>query len=1027
MRQPHLRSVHLAFSVLAALAAVAGACDGSSGSDPSGPPTATTRVAVDALIIMERDDPDRRAIYLVDPSTGTTSSQEWYVGRIGDTVAIAPDGQHIAYLPQSPGVALSSVVVASVVMQEGLPTLEIDRQFDNIVAAEVHWSPDGDRVYTNGAWLDPASGAVHPCVSGSEPQGSTVRDIAAFPGGHRYICASTLYDDGAWVGPADSAYDEVSFDGQFYGWTLHAPSGTTRPLAPGAQVDPTWSGLGAKLRLADGSFLSAPEGVHGKYVVEESGGFVTVFKILENTVLPGDGARYAYHDPFETPVASPPGETWHIAAALAPWLADGDGRDYRPVGLTADGNSVVYVIQSYIITYATDGTNAIYETPVESALVEIHRDGTSRGFRTSSIAARFASLTGGGFVAQGDSDWLVSGGIADSATGTHGAWFGYRGGKATAITDTGMRTPDGRWLYGGIDTAAGPAHCFRDLDGDLSAHCFPQANQGHAIGFMAQGLDAAYDDDGPIVLGTSRVGAWNGARVVVLGAHLGTSGTLTVGDTTVPASDIVSWGDYAITFTMSAALPETGRIRVATPHGKGGEDSVFQLHRTALVATPFDGVTHETVELGQGLNEVDLGSVSGVTPLVPGAGLPIRMAPASDGSGSYIIFSQGAATPTMLEVTLSVGAYQHALRFMLEDHLADTTRWQPVVSGGFDPIAQPTALVNVGGELVERANGGHLIVGPHIDFAQVYPKLPELLRPGTGGTWTSTSPGGSASYLAWAVRLLTGWSTEGAWGTPVFAATPSVQLPYYFRGVAADDQLVLFTGGDPLGESHGAYILSQDGGVTRGDPVIVGSDLQPLGGALEEPIYVAAQDPFFLVFEAGYGAPQVLGLHAIDRAGVFTPDVIDVPPDAILAGGTVQNAPLTVATQAGKVLLHFTSGTLVMADFDASEAAWTILPTAADRGHVRSFWEDPASHDVWAVKDDGAVLRATVAGGWSDFTVVDLGIALAAPIHVVPAAVAKLADGRMLVLAATTDATPGALANAPSLAGQAAWLVGPTP
>ncbi|MFO0751074.1 MAG: hypothetical protein U1F43_36175 [Myxococcota bacterium] len=660
---------------------------------------------------------------------------------------------------------------------------------------------------------------------------------------------------------------------------------------------------------------------------------------------------------------------------------------------------------------------------MESALVEIRRDGTSRGFKTSSVADRFAYLDLTSLLDLGNGDWFASGSVALPNAGTHGAWLGYRGGKATAIMDSGMATPDGRWLYGVREATAtaGPMHCFRDLHGDLAARCFPQANLGRPIGFMAQGLDPAHASDAPIVLGASRVAAWPGASVVVFGAHLGTSGTLTVGDVAVPAGDITAWSDRAITFTMSAALPESGRIGVTTAAGKGGADRALWLHRTVLAATPFDALTRAPIELGQGLNVIDLG-VAGLD--AGGQQMPFAAAP--DGvAGHYVVFSQGAATPTDLDLTLALDGYQHGLRVVLADHLADATKWQPVVSSGFDPTSQLVEFVNIAGELVERSNGGHLMVGPHLTLAQVSPKVPELLRPGVGGTWTSTSPGGPAAYPPWSVRLLTSFDgVAGQWGTPVFAATPTIQLPNFFRGVAADGQLMLFTGGDPLGAAGGAYIMSQDGGATLGATIAVASDLLSAGGALEEPLYVPAQSPFFLVFEASYGAPQVFGMHAIDRAGAFTPDVIDVPPDAQLAGGTLLSAPLTTATLGGKVLLHFATHTLVMADFDAADPAWTILPSAADRGHVRGFWEDPASHDLWTVKDDGTVLRATAAGGWSDFAVVDLGIALAATTRVVPAAVAKLADGRM-PRSTTRRRAPGA--DAPSVAGRAAWLVSPTP
>ena len=158
--------------------------------------------------------------------------------------------------------------------------------------------------------------------------------------------------------------------------------------------------------------------------------------------------------------------------------------------------------------------------------------------------------------------------------------------------------------------------------------------------------------------------------------------------------------------------------------------------------------------------------------------------------------------------------------------------------------------------------------------------------------------------------------------------------------------------------------------------------------------------------------------------GAFTANVTPVPPDAVLnGGGMVRDAPTSVETAGGLVLMHYSkTHTLVRADFDTA-ASWSVAPAAADQKHVRSLYRDPAHDDVYAVSDDGSVQKATLAGGWNDWAPVDLGIDLGPRLQVMPRAVGKLPDARWFVLATLIpDGSQVPTSLLPS-----AWLVGPQP
>lgn len=1012
------------------------------GNPPDDQQKLVSGVPVDGFIVVLREGGAKPGLHLVDPASGKASANELFVENTA-SIAISPDGQRLAF-NTPPGLTGGSptVVIAEAVLENGLPELRVLKQIPGFYTDRLRWSPDGDRLYSPDRWINPDTGDVSRCLPEGEQEPLAFDPIVAFPGGHRYVCdeVDQLFDDGRFLGPAEGFGDESTADGQFYNHTLHVPTATARPFAPDSDFDPLWANnIRAHLKHPDGRFVLPSRGVNGKYVTSAAAGFVTVYRVSESESVPLDALFVDYHDIFPTGVWQRESETWPVLEALQPWLKDGEGRSFHQLGLSADGQKLIYLVRSWIIEDATDGTNVIYQVPVESTLVEVARDGSSRGFKTSTLGERFALISDDAtLVNLRDGEWLVRGGVQTSQTGLHGAWFGYVGGKAVRFYDVDQITPDGRSLFGfavGEKQDGSGVYCFRSLDQPSGNLCFPQVAQGQPIGIMGQGVKSEHAADGPMLTATSRPAAWPGSIVTIHGSHFGTSpGTVTVGDVTVPAADVTRWSEHTISFTMSTALPEAGEVKVITPAGTGGLTRVFRLNRTPLVATPFSGAKAGVVPLGQGLTPVELGELGTFTPTAGPLILdPKNRAP----DGRYVVYSAGAPASTPTDVLLRSGPYERTLRFTLENRLAEATSWQFVAPENLTFESEKIALVTLAGDLVERTSQRHPTLEQRVTFAELQPRLPfggaielgmpDFWRDSGPDTWVANNYGSaSAVFPGWSVRRLTGFiGPDGTWGTPIYAAAPRIQLPNFFRGVAADGDLMLFTGGDSLGAAGGSYLLSTDRGVTLG----TARNVLPGGGALQEPLYVAATNPFFLVFEANYTSQVVLGLHAISRDGTLTPNIAPVPPDASLNAHNLRNAPLLVASHQGKVLLHFgEKNTLVLTDFDApGPRTWAVVPAAADARHVRNFYRDPANDDVYAVRDDGTIARATAAGGWTDWTNFDLALSLALPTRIRPVTIGRTPDRRWLVLGQLFDGAPGAAAEAPSPLGRGGWLLGPSP
>jgi hypothetical protein len=1028
------------FLLLVVLAA--SACSGASKSPP--PEDTVENVAgvdTDGYLVMVARDPDNTLIHLVDPTTGKAGKEQiplLNTVHADDVVAISPDGQRVAWIGLMPGTTLRTVTVAEVAIQDGLPAFSVLRTFEGLVADRLRWSPDGDRLFTRHQWLDPETGTVADCLPGAAgTDEGTVHPIVPFPGGHVYACpgAGSLYDDGVRVADAVDVGDARSADGQWFGATLHVPSLTRRPIPGGFSLP----ALAQPVPAGEGRWAAVAAGVNGTFVSEESGGFSIIYHVNTSTEVPVDVPTVEVATLFAAGDTGPT-TTWPLAGSLGAWMNDGEGRRWAPIGVADDGEHLTYAVASWKIANDAKKPN---QQPVEAALIEVDAAGKARGFKTSEVSSPFLPLGDSvevtdverhfqadvlgrsGRLELPNGDWLVPAG-AETEKGTSTHWVGYVGGKPLAVRNAGIVTRDGG-TFVGVRAGDGVFRlCMRPFQGATlgGTKCFEEPLPGNPIGVMGQGTKASRAGDAPLILDVNRRAAWPGSPVTVHGAHFGASGTVKVGGVEVKASDIVAWSDHRITFTMSEALPASGAVEVSTTAGSGGAQRRFWLHRTKLADSPFAKIATAPSKLSQGLNALDLGDLGSIAAVKDSSVVLDPAARLAD--GRYVVWSAGATPPAPREIKLQSGPYERLLRFDLQSALADPARWQLVLPRSVDPVAQRPAFLTIAGDLVERSGAQHPVFAERFTFPEVDSTsgLPDFFREVAGGALTVNAYGGTYPR---SLGLLSGWvGKDGLWGKAQYAASPNTNLPNYFEGAAAaDGNLVLAVGGDPLGNPGAAFLFSNDGGKTLG-PVQLAAPTIPGSAAFREPILVHAQGgDFFLVIDAGYNAPQILGLHAIAKDGTLTPNVAPVPPGAEINGGTVHDAPLTLASAGGRVAIHFGHGkTLAVVDFDQpAPHAWSVAPGAADQGKVMSIFEDPASHDLLAVRVDGSVARATAAGKWADWAPLDLGINLALPTKVTPVALGKLADGRWMALAQLFTADGAA----PSPLAQGGFLVSPKP
>ena len=1047
------------FIWLAALLPVLGC--GSSGSDKgasAGPSDATgliEKLDMDGFVLLV----EGTTLRLFDPSTGKDSGGQWALWsapRISDVVTSSPDGRRVAF--SAPGSGSPTLVVADVVFEAGVPSLKTVAKFTGPNMLRPRFSSDGLRVFTYSSAVDVDNNQVWSC--GGSPSGVAVLSaIVPIPGGHRYYCPPNgeLKEDGNVLSSAKDVATPTA-DGQFLSSSLQAASGTSRPVVNAAVTpasDTIWRD-GQRITLADAHFAVLARGINGKHVVEKDGGFVTLYEIVDVPALPGNGTLYDLSTAFSTGQWQSEGE-WQSKSAFDAYLHDGVGRSWAPYAVSGDGQRALFGISSWNIG-SDPNTNVLYEIPIASALVAVTRAGEAQGFKPSAVSDGPAislfpldrDLDGSllfqpellgdlGGVDFGAGDLLAP--IGSSAGSLGIIWGGYLDGKPSVARNAGRMSRDGRWFFAtnAPRSAAGTELCLREVRGK-TAGCLVQGSNADALEIVGYGLKAEHAQDAPEVFGLSRSAVWSGAGVNVFGVRFGTSGTLSVGGTEVPSSAISEWTDTRISFTSGDWLSAAGKVVIKADAGEGGTRRAFWLHPTELIDTPFSSLPTEPIALGQGLNQVDLNGfeISASPTSTSNMTLTTRILPdAALSKGSYAVYSPGAAKDTVENYTLTSGAFTHSVYFHLENRIVDETSWQLVQpSGPPDTSSRRPQFVRVAGDIVEQSN-------------QAHPELAERLLFGAAQTgsmpdfWREAADGKSAwvvNYVtrtAYSLARLTGFldPVQPGWGYAQYAAKPRQSFGPFLYGVETDGNTLLLTGSDLLGTDNPGFVLSADGGVTLGKMTLVSDLLATKGGALREPVRVEAKaGTFFLVLQASLSAPSLFGIHAIDSAGTFTPDVASVPTGAQLWGGTVLlKAPLTYATHAGKVLLHFPlSNQLVATDFDDGSPAphaWTPLPSASESTHVTSIWQDTTKHQIFAVMDDGSIKVAPEASmdsaaAWKP---VDLGIELLLPTKVRPIALTQLEGGRWLVYGELNSGAKGASATAASPFGGSGFLLGPKP
>jgi hypothetical protein len=1014
------------------------ACGKTSGAGPDAGTTATSETVaatldLDGYVLMLATDPNNTQIHLLDPATGKASQPVPLLNMAAPKTvfAVSPDGQRIAWITTQ-----REIVVAETQWQDGAPAFHELRRFTGLFPDFVRWNLQGDRLHTAHVWLNPDTGDVSDCTANLKQPEETKYPIFPLPDGHLFACpqASSLMDDGRRVATANGTGEHTSADGQWYSSDLHVPTWTNRPLPPNQEVDQFFSQSPLKFALPDGRWGMFVGGIRGKYVVEEGsvqGSSVYVKKILTANDPLQDGQTWDVRDSFvddkHAAVA-----IWKMQGVLEPFLSEGDGRSWVPLAISGDGHKMLWVITSWNITFSTlDGSPE--QTTIASVVAEVDTAGQMRAFRVTDLGLQPAifielAATSSGRLELPNGDWLLPYGYQE------GAWLGYLDGKPVTIGSGGVLVQGGTLLLRSTFTDGKFAVCARKIDKSavLPADCFLQPNPGSPVAMMAQGTRASHQGDAPLLLSATRRAAWTGSVVHLYGAHFGTAGKLTVGEVEVPQTAIGQWSDRHIAFTMVEALPDDGVLHVTTAAGTAGLTQQFRLARTKPWNSPFEKASHELHSVQQGLNVVDLGDLA----TYAGTHQPdLVLDPAAKlADGKFVVWSQGASPEKTKEMLLKSGPYQFLLAITLQDAIAKTDAWQmPLLVNG-DLASQHPAFVTIAGDLVERQSAMHPVLGQRTSFRTATSPtgqgngLPQSWQEIPGGALAVSHVDGLPDNTGWGLAKLTGWiGADGLWGTAQYAPGSNVNLPTFFQGAVAEGNTVISVGADPLGMGGAAWQVSLDGGKTFGATQLAGS-LAPQSQALQYPLLVQAKSgSFVLVLDASHSAPQLLAVHALSLDGVLTPNVAQLPPETLINGGTVKTAPLSTTSHQGRALLHFQSQqTLAMIDFDQPGTAprpWTVLPDAASKGHVASYWHDPQSHDLLVVLDNGQVQKATAANGWTDFTPLDLGLKLSLPGVVKPLALGKLVDGRWIVLAQLL----GSDGKTVSPLGPIAWLVGGAP
>lgn len=990
---------------------------------------------LDGLLLMRAQDANYTQIHLLDPATGKTSALQAVINLVTAPVAVSPDGRRVAWigLPQADG--LPPIIVAEPELENGVPIFHITRVFSGTNARMLRWNLQGDRLLTSHLSLNPATGDISDCTAKSPTQDeATIYPPWPLPDGHLFTCplSSSLMDDGRRVANASGTGETMSADGQWYFSDLHVPTWTNRPLGKNEEIDQFFSKQNLKFALPDARWGFFLPGVTGLMVVEEGsvqGSSVYVKKVKTFNDPQVDGETWDVRDSFVDDKHTAAGK-WKFAGVLEEFLHGGDGRGWSPRAVSGDGQKMVWQVNTWRIAYDPKSGEP-YNQLTDTVLAEVAQDGTKRAFHLSDVGAaavaqvelaptlsRRLELPGG--------DWLLPTGGGDSA------WVGYLDGKPAWLDHGGVLAHGGTRLLGVGPFEGGTwTVCMRTLDGGQigASRCVPQPQPGVPIAVVGQGRRTEHAGDPPLILALNRRAAWTGSTVRIDGAHLGTSGKLTVGDVEVPKSAIGLWSDTAIEVTMTTALPVDGVLQVTTAAGTGGQTQQFRIARTEPWSSPFAKVTRQPQTVKQGLNVLDLGDL-GSFPGAKQADLVVEPA-AKRSDGKYVVWSLGASPEETRELTLSEGPYRFVLPFTLQNATSTVDPWQLIGSLNGDLGVQHPAFVTMAGDLIERQSATHPIVGARTLFRTAASLtgqgtgLPAYWQEVPGGALTTSHVDGMPADAGWVLQKITGWTgTDGLWGTAQFAKTPTASLPNYFRHAVADGDTIVAVGADPLGTSGAAWQISTDGGKTFGKTQVAGPEVLGSQGLLFPMMVHAKSGTFVLAFDGVPGAPTVGSVHALGLDGTLIPDVAYLPPDGSFGAVGKALPEVTTLGDQSRALVHFRAKqTLAMIDFDAPGSEphdWSVLPSPAAKGHVLSFWHDPQTHDLVVVLDDGQVQRATAASGWTQFAPVDLGIQLSLPTVVKPLAMGKMADGRWIVLARLFQPD----GTTPSPLGINGWLIG---
>lgn len=1016
-------------SVLIVAGVSASVISGCSG-DPSDAEDVVTSVQttpIDGLLLLSFGNVDEQ-LALMDPSTGKMSPM--YTTRSAAGVAISPDTSRVAYVDDY------GITIARVVVNASGPALVEEKQFaqtrDIMSQWTLRWTPDGRRLVFDDGFIDPDQEIVYPCPG---IDAIRVRYATVIPGSHEVVCQTnyTLRRDDQII--TSGAFGFPTSDGQLL------QNGTV--VAHGAQPVPLPEvGANTVPALPEGSFANFPPGVHGKYVVAEAAGFVTLYKVEENPGEPAD-ASILYTGVEASEASNGASETWPLAEALMPWFTDGEGRRFTHLGTSPDGEEVFYGIVSYVIE--SDAlTNVLREVPVEGALVGVRRDGTSRGFRTSTF--RRTTIAGGGLpdpgerlnqipphlmpglvTSFGNGDTLVP--IDFDYNGRPDSWIGWRGGEPWLGERIGTMSPDGRDFATVVDegTTVPRKLCVSRISEGLRTQCLDvpyDFTHARVLGIVGIDTEARYADDAPRILHTSRAAAYPGAIVEIFGVRFGQSGEILIGETPVPQAAIVEWSDRRVAFTMDATLPLAGALTVRTDAGDSASQREFWLHRTTQVQTPFDDVPTGRVALGQGFNALDLGSLTEFEFQTEGHRRWVLSQDMHDDEGHYYAFAEGASETYQDSARLVSGDYSREMFFEHGTGLSDDSRWQPVALQ-YRQLEQPTIIARELGEL--RA------LGPNGRFMIPLDERVLLVEPSTQDRWSFSRPVEDGSGI-WRVRenrgfpsrllLQTGWNRiEQPPEMRAEYAQEVTSLPIGMSAVEQAGDVMIATGS--VG-GVGAYAMSSDRGATFGEPVAVPSVV----GQLREPIRVqASSGTFFLVFSSPVNSAGLNGVHAITLDGTFVESVGDLPNGQLGGGLAPDLRPLTYAERDGEVLVYFPqTNVLVRADLSgfspaANTVSWEVVPGAEAEERVSSVYFDEVSQTFYALLDNGTVMSAS--DDWSEWAVEDFGFDLALPTSVVPLGLGRMSDGRWLVQASLFDARAGAAPQTPSPLRQEAFLVSP--